>query len=246
MRRPGTGDAAGVLITRPEPGAADTAARVAALGFRPVLAPALSLAPRPAALPAAQAVVVTSPAAARALPVRLHGLPLFATGPASAEAARAAGFRHVEGAEGEAASLAGLVAARCAPKAGPLLLAIGEGYGRELAAALRARGFRVHRRVVYAAREAESLPEEAACALRSGLVRAALFFSPRSARAAMALIEAAGLRGAARGIAALALSPRIATILRAWPWARVAAADAPHQDRLLALLGAGPDEEQSA
>jgi uroporphyrinogen-III synthase len=245
MMRP---DAApGVLITRPEPGAAETAARVAALGFRPVLAPALTLSPRPvAALPAAQAVVVTSPAAARALPAALHALPLFATGQASAEAARAAGFRDVAGAEGEAASLAELVAARCRPEAGPLLLAIGEGYGRELAASLRARGFRVHRRVVYAAREAASLPAEAEAALRQGMVGAALFFSPRSARAAMALIAGARLHEAARGIAALALSPRIASILRAWPWARVAVAEAPHQDRLLALLGARAAEEQSA
>ena len=40
---------AAVLVTRPEPGAAETARRVAALGWRPVLAPALVLAPRAAA-----------------------------------------------------------------------------------------------------------------------------------------------------------------------------------------------------
>jgi uroporphyrinogen-III synthase len=239
---PGPGPA--VLITRPEPGAAETAARVAALGFVPVLAPALTLAARTPPPPPAQAIVITSPAAARALPAALHALPLFATGPASAEAARAAGFRRVEGAEGEAVSLAALVAARTAPGAGPLLLAVGAGYGLDLAAALRARGFRVLRRIVYAAREATALPAPAAAALGAGRVAAALFFSPRSARAAMALIEQAGLRHAAPGIVALALSPRIASSLRAWPWRRVAVADAPHQDRLLALLGRA--EEHSA
>ena len=35
--------AAGVLITRPEPGASETAARVAALGYRPVVAPLLEI-----------------------------------------------------------------------------------------------------------------------------------------------------------------------------------------------------------
>lgn len=237
---------AGVLITRPEPGAAETAARVAALGWRPVLAPALVLAPRDAPLPAAQAVVVTSPAAPRSLPAALRHLPLFATGPASAEAARAAGFTRVEGAEGEAVSLAALVGRRLDPRAGPLLLAIGEGYGQELAAVLRARGFAVHRRVVYAAREAEALPADAARALRSGEVGAALFFSPRSARAAMRLIDEAGLRGAAGAIAALALSPRIASILSAWAWAKIAAAEAPHQDDLLTRLGVASGQEQSA
>lgn len=229
---------AGVLITRPEPGAADTAARVAALGFRPVLAPALVLAPRATPLPAAQAVVVTSPAAPRSLPATLHGLPLFATGPASADAARAAGFTRVEGAAGEATSLAALVGGRLDPAGGPLLLAVGEGYGEDLAASLRARGFRVIRRVVYAAREAAELPAEAIAALRAGQVGWALFFSPRSARAAMDLIARAGLLGAAGTITALALSPRIASILAAWRWAKLRVAEAPHQDRLLAQLGA--------
>jgi uroporphyrinogen-III synthase len=237
---------AGVLITRPEPGAAETAARVAALGLRPVLAPALVLAPRDAPLPAAQAIVITSPAAPSGLPAALHGLPLFATGPASAEAARRAGFARAEGADGDAVSLAALAARRLDPADGPILLAIGEGYGQDLAAALLARGFTVHRRVVYAAREAAALPSDAALALRSGRVGWALFFSPRSARAAMRLIEQAGLRGAAEAITALALSPRIASILASWRWARILVADAPHQDRLLAHLAVESGKGQSA
>ncbi|MBX6747830.1 MAG: uroporphyrinogen-III synthase, partial [Acetobacteraceae bacterium] len=40
-----------VLVTRPEPGAEETARRLVALGFRPVLAPALVLEPRPFRLP---------------------------------------------------------------------------------------------------------------------------------------------------------------------------------------------------
>lgn len=239
-------DRASVLITRPEPGATETAARIAALGLRPVLAPALVLAPRAAPLPAVQAIVVASPAAPRSLPADLHGLPLFATGPASADAARAAGFTRVEGAEGEAASLVALVARRLRPAAGPLLLAIGAGYGRELVAALRGRGFKVHRRIVYAAREATELPASAAAALRAGEIGWGLFFSPRSARATMALMERAGLSGSARMISALALSPRIASILSEWRWARIAVADAPHQDRLLALLDVGTLKDRSA
>src|SRR4051794_17427369 len=61
---------AAVLVTRPEPSAAETVRRVAALGWRPVLAPALVLAPRATAaepLPAAQALLLASRAAARAV-----------------------------------------------------------------------------------------------------------------------------------------------------------------------------------
>ena len=57
-----------MLVTRPEPGAAETARQLAALGWDPVLAPALRLVARPVALARAQALLLTSRAAARALP----------------------------------------------------------------------------------------------------------------------------------------------------------------------------------
>ena len=234
-----------MLVTRPEPGAAETARRVAALGWEPVLAPALVLAPRPAAaaLPAAQALLLTSRAAARAVPRSLASLPVFAVGEATAAEARAHGFVTVTAAEGDAAALAALVAARLDPAAGPLLLAVGAGYGDELGAKLRLGGFRVQRRVVYAARPAEELPEAARAAMAAKAVVAALFFSPRSAGCAIALVRAAGLAGTLARAEALAISPRVAAVLDAaaeprWRGVRVAAK--PDQDSLLRLLGPAP------
>ncbi|HYF09618.1 MAG TPA: uroporphyrinogen-III synthase, partial [Acetobacteraceae bacterium] len=225
--------------TRPEPGAAETAAAVAVLGWTPVLAPALVLAPLPPPrLPKAQAVLLPSRASARALGALR--LPAFAVGEGTAAEARAQGCVALTAAEGDAAALAALVAQRLDPEAGPLLLAVGQGYGAELAAALRARGFRVIRRVVYAATPAPALAPEAAAALASGQVGAALFLSPRSAAITCRLILRAGLAEAARGIRALALSPRIAAALAPLPWGEVRAADRPDPARLLALLGPGP------
>ena len=40
-----------ILITRPEPGASDTAARIAAMGLTPVIAPCLEVRAVPTALP---------------------------------------------------------------------------------------------------------------------------------------------------------------------------------------------------
>lgn len=229
----------GVLVTRPEPGAAETAARVAALGWQPVLAPALVLAPRPLAPLAAQAVLLTSRAAARALPP--GPLPVFAVGEATAREARAQGFAQVAAAEGDATALARLVAARLDPAAGPLLLAIGAGYGQDLAVALRARGFRVLRRVVYAAAPARALPDAARAALAGGQVVAGMFFSPRSARCSMDLLRAAGLAGRAQAMAALAISARVAEALSAPPnpfhWHSIRVAAQPDHDSLLQLLG---------
>ncbi|WP_338661654.1 uroporphyrinogen-III synthase [Pararoseomonas sp. SCSIO 73927] len=235
------------LITRPEPGAAATAARVAALGWRPVLAPALILSPlsiepvpgaRAALLPSAAAI----PALAAAVP---SGLPVLAVGEGTAAAARAAGFASVEAAGGDAASLAALASARLDPRAGPLLLAAGRGYGEELASDLRARGFAVILREAYAAAEATELPPEVRDALRAGRVGAALFLSPRSARAAVALLEAAGLGAAATGIRALALSARVAQVLTdqaltKLTWKGLDVAPRPDQDALLDLLGPAP------
>jgi len=232
-----------VLIARPEPGAAETAALVAALGWVPVLAPALALSPKPPPrLPQAQAVLLPSRAAARALPA--FAIPVFAVGEGTAAEARSRGSAQVTAAEGDAAALAALVAARLDPAAGPLLLAVGQGYGADLAAALRAAGFRVIRRVVYAATPLTALPAEARAALAAGRIGAALFHSPRSAATACRLIVAAGLGEAARGIRALALSPRIAASLAPLSWAAIDATARPDPALLLDLLGPGPAGSQ--
>jgi uroporphyrinogen-III synthase len=225
----------GVLITRPEPGAAETAARVAALGWRPVLAPALILAPRPFRPLEAQALLLTSRAAARALAP--WDIPVVAVGEATAEAARAQGFSRVCAAEGDAVALATLCVARLDPAAGPLLLAVGEGYSLDLAAALRAKGFRVVRRITYFAVESTDFPVEAALALRNREVSRALFFSPRSAQCSVRALIASGLSEALRGIEAIAISPRVAAVLDGLPWRSVRTAGRPDQDHILELLG---------
>ncbi len=233
-----------MLVTRPEPGAEETGRRLAALGWVPVLAPALSLAPRPLAAPAGvQALLLTSRAAARAVrPGTLPaGLPVLAVGEATAAEARHSGFVKIEAAAGDAVALAQLAAARLDPAAGPLLLAVGEGYGLEVALALRQRGFRVQRRVAYAAAPAPVLPDPAKQALEAGRVVAVLFFSPRSAHCAITLIQEAGLAETAASVMAFALSPRVAAALQAAPaplaWRGVRVADRPDQDSLLQLLG---------
>jgi uroporphyrinogen-III synthase len=71
-----------ILITRPEPGAAESARAVTALGWEAVLAPALTLATLPFKAPAnCQAIIITSRAAARALPPAK--LPVIAVGEAA-------------------------------------------------------------------------------------------------------------------------------------------------------------------
>jgi uroporphyrinogen-III synthase len=233
--------AAAVLVTRPEPGGAETAARVAALGWEPVMAPALVLRSRVFVMPPAQAVLLTSRAAARALPPPVPRLPILAVGEATATEARARGWLLAEAAAGTAEDLARLAAGRLDPAAGPLLLAVGQGYSLQLADDLRRRGFRVIRRIAYAAALAASLPDAAIRAVAAGRVGYVLFHSPRSALCAMTLLRAAGLAAAASRMEVLAISRRVAeaaaAALAPLAWRAIRVADRPEEDALLRLLG---------
>src|SRR5262249_2147911 len=108
-----------LLVTRPQDDGERTAARLRARGHHVTLAPLLGVGAadfdrRGAPL---SAVVMTSANAARAIarhPRReaLVALPAFPVGRHTAEAARAAGFREVECADGDKDDLAALLRAR--------------------------------------------------------------------------------------------------------------------------------------
>lgn len=228
-----------MLITRPEPGASDTATRVAALGLMPVVTPLLEIHPLRPPLPDAsrlQAILVTSANAIAALPDSHRHLPLFAVGQATASRARSAGFGSVASADGDATALAILVERNCDRKAGPLLLASGRGQGGPLAADLRARGFLIIRRVVYAAVPVAVLPDAARTALSAGSLAAALFFSAETARHAVRLLRSTRLTEAVRSVEAVAIGSAAGVALEALPWRRIRVAARPNQDAMLALL----------
>jgi len=105
-----------VIVTRPEPDASAFAAMVKAAGMTPVLSPTIEIAFRPAAVSfdGVRALAFTSANGVRALmhtalPAGALALPVFAVGPASADAARQAGFGTVSTAAGDVASLAELI-----------------------------------------------------------------------------------------------------------------------------------------
>jgi uroporphyrinogen-III synthase len=228
-----------VLITRPEPGASDTAARVEALGFMPIVAPVLRIERTTARLPAAAslaALLVTSQNAVDALPEAYRGTRVLSVGDATAERARAAGFSQVLSAAGDADALAELVSSHQSPRDGTLLLASGHGQGHALAAALRQAGYRVARRVVYAAQPVRDLAPEAAAALRAGGACAALFFSAETARQFVRLVQRARLAEAVAGVEAISIGRPAAVALEALPWRDVRVAARPNQDEMLTLL----------
>ena len=100
-----------VLVTRPQPGADRTAARLTSLGYEPVVLPLTQTLALSQDLPEAKPdlVIATSPQAfhhlSQALRDVLARVPVIVTGDGTAKAAREAGLAHVETAGGNVAGL---------------------------------------------------------------------------------------------------------------------------------------------
>ena len=226
-----------VLIIRPEPGATQTATRIRALGLHPIVAPIVAITPVELRCPRhVAATLLTSRNVVRPCPVSLHRRPAFAVGTATATLATEAGFDHVFNADGNANSLAELVAQTLSPDCGALFLPTGQGQGKELASLLRQRGFRVIRRVAYRAIGVATLPPAAVTALIQSQVAVVLFFSGEASRHFVRLLRAAELADAVCGVEAVSISEPAAVPLRLLQWRRISVASRPNQDAMLVLL----------
>ena len=223
-----------VLITRPRADGQAIAARLEKAGHVPLLAPLLE--PRwfdgpPLDLAGIDAILVTSANGVRALMRRTdrRDIPLFAVGPQTAQEARDAGFTRIENADGDAKALAAAVPRWLA--SGALLHVCGEQNEGALAETLMAAGYKVRREILYVV-EALLLPDAAVRALKEGIVDAALFFSPRSARI---FIEQSGAMPL-QAVSALCISSATAAALPPALFRAIRVAARPNQDALLALL----------
>lgn len=226
-----------VLVTRPRAQGERTAVRLAALGHEPLVAPLLTIRPTGAPLPAGRfdGLIVTSANAVPALAGFDRTLPVFAVGERSAGAVREAGFADIRAAEGDASSLAALVA-RALPATARLLHLAGRDRKREPEASLAARGYSVETVVAYEAVAATALPDALARALRDGALDAALHYSRRSAEIALALAPAAGLADAFLALQHVCLSQDAAAPLREQPAARLIVAEEPDEASLFDAL----------
>jgi uroporphyrinogen-III synthase len=226
-----------ILITRPEPGATETARRVSALGLQPIVSPVLIITNSEFRPPDhLAATVLTSRNAVAACSAALHERPVFTVGAATSARAIEAGFRNVFNADGDAAALAKLIANTISPAAGSLFFPAGKGQGGDLVTSLRARGFRILRRVAYRATSAPALPDAAIASLRLGQVASAMFFSGETSRHFVRLLREAELTETVRDVEAVSISERAAMALRTLPWRRIVVAGKPNQDAMLALL----------
>ncbi len=195
-----------------------------------------------------QAVAITSANGARAIARRADAPALararaVTVGPASTRAALDAGFLHVLQAPGDVSALIRTVKTQLHPRAGPILYASGAITRGALERRLAEAGFEVHRAVLYEARPAQRLGEEARAALMSEKPGTVALYSPRSARIWGELVRKERLADQAGRWRHACLSRNVAHALReALPEARhVVVAPHPREEDMLRMLGLPAD-----
>ncbi len=233
------------LITRPEEDAAPLAEALAAKQVEVTVEPLLAIRvlDEPAVdLDGVQALLFTSANGVRAFAARSErrDIGVLTVGEASAEAARAAGFTHVESAGGDVGDLVRLVKARLDPAGGPVFHAAGSVVAGDLAGQLSEAGYSLRRVMLYEARPAESLSPETLTILAGHGFDLVLFFSPRTATTFVELLgKADDPRAALAGCAAadaLCLSPAVAAAAQAIEWKSVRYAENPDLPSMLRLV----------
>jgi uroporphyrinogen-III synthase len=226
-----------VLVTRSSADAARTAEALARAGFEPLAAPLFEVRPTAEEPPVGpyDAVVITSAKAAAALASKMTPLPLFAVGPRSAAAAQAVGWPEVHEAEGDAASLARLIA-ESLPAGARLLHVAGRDRKDEPARGLGEAGFQVDVWRAYDAVAVEWLPGAAAAALREGHLAAVLHYSRRAAETFVRLVMDADLLRQAAALRHCAISDDAAAPLRNAGFPVVVAAPEPNEIALFGVL----------
>lgn len=235
-----------VLVLRPEPAAARTAARLSALGHEAVSLPLSKAehdieATRNALGDAHAAIAITSAEMARLFETLGSTPPVtvFAVGPASAEAMREAGFSTVLAAGGDGESLAALIAAHYRESgmpADPILYLAGNPRAPGFEARLRETGIPFRTVEAYRMAPLARSRAETEAALLHPVPDAALLYSRESALAFFALAPLAGMPERFRSLRLLCMSRNVAAAVPQRFAATVSIAAAPDEESLLALL----------
>ncbi len=230
-----------MLVTRPDPDASETAARLGALGIEGVPCPLLMHQTLEVSLPEPKgfaALALTSANALRALDERgvldrYRALPVYSVGNRTAAMARQMGFSDVTSADGAFADLVELLAH--APLFGPILYPAARDMSADLSKSLAPFGRMVITAEIYAMNPATELPNGLVERLNAGEIEAALFYSKRTAQTFVRLLERGLERSARAQLGVLCLSEAVAAPLLDAHFVRVGLADHPSEEAMMGL-----------
>jgi uroporphyrinogen-III synthase len=227
-----------IWITRAQPGADATAERVRALGHDAVVAPLLAVRVLPNVsvdLSGVAALAFTSANGVRAFADASgeRALKVFAVGAATAQAARAAGFRSVLSADGDVDALAEGIAVRRSELRGAVLHPGAAEPAGDLAGALEKHGVEARRLILYETAPVTLPDDEAEALSRSDAV---LLHSPRAAQVLAKVLKV----HPAPEMRALGLSKAVVKPLSRTRMAAKAYPPFPLEAALLNLIGRRP------
>ncbi|RAN39342.1 uroporphyrinogen-III synthase [Hyphomonas sp. GM-8P] len=228
-----------VIVTRAEPGASETMARLAAMDVTPIASPMLSLARLDVEMPdlsGVQHLVFTSANGVRFFSEAssLRAVKAWCVGPSTAAAAREAGFAAVYEGAGDAAALAADILVALPEGTEGVLHVANEAAAGDLVARLKEGGLPAEFLALYETRPSEDLTPEAEAALAAGPACVLI----HSAKGAAAFAWAAGDLDQA---IVVAISEAAARPLQGREVAAIHVAEAPNEDALLATLAAVAD-----
>lgn len=232
-----------ILITRPQPMAAQLATKLTELGYTSVVVPLLRLQPTYQPVPdfsAYRLLIITSgnafsfldPAALAAL----QKIPCLCVGAVTAEAARAAGFANVQTAGGTGAALADYVLRHYPVQDTPILHLCGRDITPNVQQQLIRAGYRLDSWVLYDAEKVVGGAPALHDFLRAANAGVALFYSARTAATFRELVHRHDLTARLVPLAAIVLSPAIAAALEPWPGDNLWIAPSPTEAALIACL----------
>lgn len=231
-----------VLVTRPTEDASTLSRLLQDRGFEVIHEPLLSIhfLNRMVDLSEIQAVLITSSNGARALAMAtaIRAVPVFTVGDASAQVCRAHGFTSVITASGDITDLISLIKLDLQPEDGALLHVSGTVTTGNFSEHLMLAGFCTRKVKLYESNTATALLPSTRKMISDGMVKAALFYSPRTAFTFVSLIEKEK-EDVGKGLMAsraYCLSKAVKKQLVSLPWESIHVADIPTQESLLALF----------
>ena len=234
-----------ILVTRPQPSAAATAARLEAMGHQAVLLPVMEAIHQPqAALEALahphSAIAVTSAEVFRALAPYKTQLtpylqtPVYCVGPATARAAQRMGFQSVISGSGTGVSLARIAADASTSLANGLVYLAGWPRSPAFEAGLQAAGIACRTAETYRMSAIAHSPEAVEQLLHPPIPDLVLLYSHETARHFFALLSPQTAQMIS-GMRLLCLSEHVANAIPPG-FGPVAIAAEPSEEALLALL----------
>ena len=200
----------------------------------------------PAVLAGRPALLLTSANASRQL-IQVPGVrwdtTIFAVGPDTAAPLQAAGFSDVHAAGGTAVNLIAYLRRHADPRAGRFLHLSGFDISLDLGTGLAPAGFAVDRVVVYRAVAVERMGAGVMCEIAQDGFDAAVFLSVRTAAVFCSLVIAAGLVEACTRMTAVAISRKVAEVLRPAGFRRVVLAGSPNRGAAIDAVLQARDED---